>query len=94
MEREALLKLYKEADCALNISGSHDLNEELVSIRHLIYVESDPGVEQIKIDKGERDRISPGSSTPFYVRREYWHTRFRSADTRLYVAANPPTRGD
>jgi hypothetical protein len=57
MERDALLKLYKEADCALNICGSHDLNEELASIRHLIYVESDPGMEQIKIDKGERDTI-------------------------------------
>jgi hypothetical protein len=57
MERDALLKLYKESDCALNICGSHDLNEDLASIRHLIYVESDPGVEQIKIDKGERDTI-------------------------------------
>jgi hypothetical protein len=55
MEWEALLKLYKEADCALNICGSHALNEELASIRLLIYVESDPGVEQIKIDKGEQD---------------------------------------
>jgi hypothetical protein len=57
MERVALLKLYKEVDCALNICGSHDLNEDLALIRHLIYVESDPGVEQIKIDKGERDTI-------------------------------------
>ena len=57
MERVALLKLYKEADCALNICGSHDLNEDLALIHHLIYVESDPGVEQIKIDKGEQDTI-------------------------------------
>ena len=57
MAREALKELYKEADCALNICGSHDLNEELESIRHLIYVESDPGVEQIKIDQGERETI-------------------------------------
>jgi hypothetical protein len=57
MERDALFKLYREADCALNICGSHNLNEELASIRNLVYVESDPGVEQIKIDKGERDTI-------------------------------------
>jgi hypothetical protein len=57
MERRALLKLYKDADCALNICGSHELNEDVASIRHLMYVESDPGAEQIKIDNGERDRI-------------------------------------
>jgi len=49
--------LYKEADCALNICGSHDMNDDLRSIRNLIYVESDPGVEQIKIDQGESETI-------------------------------------
>jgi hypothetical protein len=57
MRREALFKLYREADCALNICGSHDLNEEIASIRNLVYLESDPGVEQIKIDEGERNTI-------------------------------------
>ena len=57
MSREALHQLYKDADCALNICGSHDLNEELETIQHLIYVESDPGVEQIKIDLGESETI-------------------------------------
>ncbi len=57
MSREALVQLYKDADCALNICGSHDLNDELNLIRHLIYVESDPGVEQIKIDLGESETI-------------------------------------
>ena len=51
MTLEALRTLYQEADCALNICGSHDMNDDLRTIRHLIYVESDPGVEQIKIDK-------------------------------------------
>jgi hypothetical protein len=51
MDWESLVRLYREADCALNICGSHDLNEELTATRHLIYVESDPGVEQIKIDR-------------------------------------------
>jgi hypothetical protein len=69
MERDALLKLYKEADCALNICGSHELNEELASISHLIYVESDPGEEQIKIDKGERDTID-------YLRAHQHHFTF------------------
>ena len=55
MDWTSLVQLYKEADCALNICGSHDLNEELLTIRHLIYVESDPGVEQIKIDKAKTE---------------------------------------
>ena len=52
-----LRTLYREADCALNICGSHDMNDDLRSIRNLIYVESDPGVEQIKIDLGESETI-------------------------------------
>jgi len=54
---EQIRTLYREADCALNICGSHDMNDDLRTIRHLIYVESDPGVEQIKIDKGESETI-------------------------------------
>jgi hypothetical protein len=57
MSLSQLKTLYREADCALNICGSHDMNDDLRSIRHLIYVESDPGVEQIKIDKGESATI-------------------------------------
>ncbi|MCX8494502.1 MAG: hypothetical protein ORN23_09805 [Chthoniobacterales bacterium] len=52
-----LRTLYKEADCALNICGSHDMNDDLRTIRNLIYVESDPGMEQIKIDQGESETI-------------------------------------
>ena len=48
-----LRALYRECDAALNVCGSHDLNDDLLSVRRLIYVESDPGVEQIKIDLGD-----------------------------------------
>ena len=58
MQRRALLDLYKRCDCALNICGSHGLNEDLASIRHLVYIESDPGVEQIKIDQGDEATIA------------------------------------
>jgi len=57
MTLEDLRRLYREADCALNICGSHDMNDDLRTIRNLIYVESDPGVEQIKIDKGESQTV-------------------------------------
>jgi hypothetical protein len=48
-----LRDLYRTCDAALNVCGSHELNDDLRAIRRLIYVESDPGVEQIKIDLGE-----------------------------------------
>ena len=57
MSLASLKDLYREADCALNICGSHDMNDEIRSIRNLIYMESDPGVEQIKIDQGESTTI-------------------------------------
>ena len=47
---EKLRELYSDCDAALNICGSHDMNEDLLTVKRLIYVESDPGVEQIKID--------------------------------------------
>jgi hypothetical protein len=53
MSRRALLDLYGEADAMLNICGSHELNDDLLRSERLIYVESDPAVEQIKVDKGE-----------------------------------------
>lgn len=56
-----LRELYRDCDAALNVCGSHDLNDDLLAISRLIYVESDPGVEQIKIDLGDataRDYLS------------------------------------
>ena len=58
MERSKLLELYRDCDAALNICGSHDLNDDLATIRHLIYVESDPGVEQIKVDQKAEATLS------------------------------------
>ena len=48
-----LRDLYRTCDAALNVCGSHDFNDDLRTVRRLIYVESDPGVEQIKVDLGD-----------------------------------------
>jgi hypothetical protein len=48
----ALRDLYRTCDAALNVCGSHELGDDLRAIGRLVYVESDPGVEQIKIDLG------------------------------------------
>ena len=45
------MELYREADAILNICGSHELNEDLLMSERVIYVESDPGLEQIKVEK-------------------------------------------
>jgi hypothetical protein len=45
-------QLYSEADAILNVCGAQELNEELLVSNRLLYIESDPGVEQVKVDKG------------------------------------------
>ena len=53
LSRGYLNQLYQEADAMLNICGSHELNDDLLRSDRIIYVESDPAVEQIKVDQGD-----------------------------------------
>jgi hypothetical protein len=57
-------QLYREADAILNICGTQELNDDLLASDRILYIESDPGVEQIKIDKRVR-------STVDYLRRHH-----------------------
>lgn len=45
--------LYRTADAILNVCGTQELNDDLLASERILYVESDPGVEQIRVDKGE-----------------------------------------
>src|ERR1700693_750371 len=45
-------QLYRDADAVLNICGTQEFNDDLLKSNRIIYVESDPGVEQIKVDNG------------------------------------------
>ena len=47
-----------EADAVLNICGAQELHEDLLKNQHLIYVESDPGVEQIYVDLGDEKALT------------------------------------
>jgi hypothetical protein len=49
---EKIRQLYRDADAVLNICGTQEFNDDLLQSDRIIYVESDPGVEQIKIDNG------------------------------------------
>ncbi len=53
LSRAFLDGLYKDADALLNICGSHELNDDLLRSERIVYVESDPAVEQIKVDQGD-----------------------------------------
>src|SRR3989441_9720059 len=50
-------QLYREADAILNVCGTQEFNEDLLVSDRILYLESDPGVEQIKIDKGVKSTI-------------------------------------
>src|SRR3984957_6705726 len=60
-------QLYRDADAVLNICGTQEFNDDLLKSDRIIYVESDPGVEQIKVDNGVK-------STAEYLSRH--HTLF------------------
>src|ERR1700737_3566955 len=50
-------QVYCDADAILNICGTQEFNDDLLKSDRIIYVESDPGVEQIKVDKRVRSTI-------------------------------------
>jgi hypothetical protein len=50
-------QLYRDADAILNICGTQEFNDDLLKSDRILYVESDPGVEQIKVDKRVRSAI-------------------------------------
>jgi hypothetical protein len=50
-------QLYREADAILNVCGTQEFNDDLLQSERILYVESDPGVEQIKVDKRIRSTV-------------------------------------
>ena len=89
-------QLYRDADAILNVCGTQEFNDDLLVSDRILYIESDPGVEQIKIDKAlESDsRISAAPSRTFYLRRKHRDERFSGAAARLQMAAHAATSGD
>src|SRR4051812_22451581 len=52
MALSRIRELYKSADAILNVCGTQEFNDDLLTSERILYVESDPGVEQIKVDTG------------------------------------------
>src|SRR5438105_9972580 len=59
-----ICQLYKSADAILNVCGAQEFNDDLLASDRILYVESDPGVEQIKVDQGVPSTID-------YLRRHH-----------------------
>ena len=57
-------QLYGSADAILNVCGAQEFNDDLQVSNRILYVESDPGVEQIKVDQGMQSTID-------YLRRHH-----------------------
>jgi hypothetical protein len=100
-------RLYREADAILNICGTQEFNEDLLQSERIIYVESDPGVEQIKIDKRTQSTIDylkrhhalftfgenvPGKSFPVPKHGFKWNATRQPVVSDLWKTARAPKR--
>lgn len=52
-----LKKLYRDADAVINLSGAQELRSDHSAIRCLIYLETDPVANQIKVANGDQQTI-------------------------------------
>lgn len=50
LSKSRMVELYREADAILSICGSLEFNDDVLQNDRIIYVESDPGIEQIRVD--------------------------------------------
>ena len=58
MTEEQILRLYREADACLNVTGAQELREEHMACPRRIYVQSDPFQSQVQVVQGNTDMIS------------------------------------
>lgn len=54
---QEIQQLYRDADGILNVCGAQEMNDDLLASDRILYVESDPALEQIKVDQGNHDTI-------------------------------------
>lgn len=58
MEEPDILRLYREADAFLNVTGAQEIREEHLACPRRIYVESDPFASQVKVANGDAGMIA------------------------------------
>jgi hypothetical protein len=57
MTEGQILRLYRDADAFLNITGAQEIREEHLSCPRRIYVESDPFASQVRVAQGDKATI-------------------------------------
>jgi hypothetical protein len=58
MKESDLLRLYREADAFLNVTGAQEIRDEHLACKRRVYVETDPVVSQIKVAHGDAQTIA------------------------------------
>lgn len=58
MSEAEILRLYREADAFLNVTGAQEIREEHMNCPRRIYVESDPFASQVKVAQGDAATIA------------------------------------
>ena len=58
MTEEQILRLYRDADAFLNVTGAQEIREEHLACPRRIYVESDPFASQVRVSQGDRATIA------------------------------------
>ena len=57
MSKKKMIELYREADAIVNICGAQEFNDDILQNDRILYMESDPGIEQIRVDQGKRGTL-------------------------------------
>lgn len=58
MAEDQILRLYREADAFLNVTGAQEIREEHLACPRRIYVESDPFTSQVRVSQGDAATIA------------------------------------
>lgn len=108
LTKAQITQLYRDADAILNVCGSQEFNDDLLQSDRILYIESDPGVEQIKVDNGVQTTIDylkkhhalftfgediGRPEFPVPLHGFQWHGTRQPVVTDLWKAATPPPSG-
>jgi hypothetical protein len=58
MSETEVLRLYRECDAFLNVTGAQEIRDEHLAVKRRVYVESDPVASQVRVAQGDRQVIA------------------------------------
>jgi hypothetical protein len=58
MTEDQIMRLYRESDAFLNVTGAQEIREEHLACPRRIYIESDPFASQVKVARGDAGTIA------------------------------------